>query len=102
MKTKSFLAIALIFSSLLVFTGCRKGEDDPFLSFRSRTARLTGEWKLKSGEIVYTGTDSFSSPDTGNDTTVIITTQFIFTESSLTYSSSSGSSNTSDYTSNDY
>ena len=30
-------------------TSCKKGEEDPFLSLKSRKARLVGEWKLVSG-----------------------------------------------------
>lgn len=30
------------------FVGCKKGENDPFLSFRSRKGRLAGEWKVTS------------------------------------------------------
>lgn len=30
-------------------TSCKKGEDDPFLSFRSRKQRLVGEWALEEG-----------------------------------------------------
>lgn len=37
-----FLLISLI-------SACKKGEDDPFLSLRSRKVRLVGEWTLKSG-----------------------------------------------------
>lgn len=29
---------------------CKKGENDPFMSLRSRKARLAGEWKLSSSE----------------------------------------------------
>jgi hypothetical protein len=29
-----------------VLVGCAKGEDDPFISFKSRTNRLSGDWKL--------------------------------------------------------
>ena len=35
------LAVALLGS-------CRKGESDPFLSLRSRNARITGTWNLSS------------------------------------------------------
>jgi hypothetical protein len=41
--TQSVLAILVVASSI---TACKKGEDDPFLSLRSRDARLMGEWKL--------------------------------------------------------
>lgn len=43
-----------------LFFSCKKGENDPFLSLRSRTGRLKGEWKLTSGSITTTtGTSSF-------------------------------------------
>ena len=37
-----------------VITSCKKGEEDPFLSLKSRKARLVGEWKLVSGTQAYT------------------------------------------------
>jgi len=49
-NTKRLLFIVIIISFSL--TNCKKGEDDPFFSFRSRKARITGEWVLKSGNIV--------------------------------------------------
>lgn len=33
--------------------GCKKGEEDPFMSLRSRKARLTGEWNVTSQEEKY-------------------------------------------------
>lgn len=42
--------IGLVLLLVLGFTGCKKGEDDPFISLRSRNNRLTGEWKMVSGE----------------------------------------------------
>jgi hypothetical protein len=39
------LIIALLGATFLI-SSCKKGEDDPFLSLRSRDARLKGEWKL--------------------------------------------------------
>lgn len=33
---------------LATFAGCKKGENDPFLSFRSRDARVVGEWKVSN------------------------------------------------------
>lgn len=53
---KLFLVIILIFASL---SSCRKGEGDPIISFRSRTYRLTGEWKLKSGSIISKETNTY-------------------------------------------
>jgi hypothetical protein len=43
---------------LLTFTTCKKGPDDPFISLRSRTARLAGEWQLQSGTASYTSHNS--------------------------------------------
>lgn len=41
--------IIFSFSTILIslsFLSCKKGEHDPFLSLRSRTARLTGDWTV--------------------------------------------------------
>ena len=42
LKRISFLAIAALFFAP-TFQSCKKGEEDPGLSLRSRTARLAGE-----------------------------------------------------------
>jgi len=40
-----------IFSVIvLLLTECKKGEDDPSVSLRTRTSRLSGEWRLLSGK----------------------------------------------------
>jgi hypothetical protein len=39
------LTLALCLLAAATVTSCKKGEDDPFLSFRSREARLTGEFE---------------------------------------------------------
>jgi len=50
MKTINILSLVLFAFALLCLTSClKKGEDDPFISFRTRTARLTGQWHLTSG-----------------------------------------------------
>ena len=59
---KKILFLLLI--SLLVnsFSSCKKGDEDPFLSFYSRQKRIVGEWKVSEGEIRYdnyTGGDAF-------------------------------------------
>lgn len=33
---------------LFIFMGCKKGEEDPLLSFRSRDARITGKWWISN------------------------------------------------------
>jgi hypothetical protein len=59
--TQSVLAILVVASSI---TACKKGEDDPFLSLRSRDARLIGEWKLTAvtGKTTATSTETVTDP----------------------------------------
>jgi hypothetical protein len=48
---KNILVIALgLLVGSTVLTGCKKGENDPFLSLKSRDARITETWKLVSVE----------------------------------------------------
>lgn len=49
-QLKTSVAIAIV--ALFIF-GCKKGENDPFLSLKSRKARLCQEWVLESGEAKY-------------------------------------------------
>lgn len=56
MRNKRLIYLVL---SLFVIVGgttvsCKKGENDPFLSLRSRKARISGKWKLKEGTVIYT------------------------------------------------
>lgn len=48
-KANQILAIAVVGSSILTLQSCKKYEDGPFLSLRSKTARLTGEWEFTAG-----------------------------------------------------
>jgi len=52
-------ALFLLIIITLSFSACKKGEEDPFLSLKSRTGRLTGDWVLKSGS--WTDADSSAS-----------------------------------------
>jgi hypothetical protein len=78
------MVIALL--STISITSCKKGENDPFLSLKSRTSRLTGEWKLTSGTVKETSTS-------GSSTTTTTTT---YTETSKTEVTTSGSSSQTD------
>ncbi len=40
--------VSLVISLGLSFSSCRKGAEDPFLSLRSRTARVAGDWTVVS------------------------------------------------------
>lgn len=47
MKKTNFIYIILIGIIVIpIFNGCKKGDQDPFLSLRSRDGRLINEWKL--------------------------------------------------------
>lgn len=50
-KIITLLALAV---TALCFTECKKGEDDPAISLRTRKARAAGEWRLVSGSAAYT------------------------------------------------
>ena len=58
-----FKSIFIVVIIVITLISCRKGEEDPFFSFRSRKARITGYWRLTSG------TTNISY----NDTTQVLT-----------------------------
>jgi len=77
MKRIVVLSLYLIVTFVL-FNGCRRGEDDPFISFRSRKARVTGKWKMTSIKRTSYETDIFGSTTkifTGNGSTYTRTEQ---------------------------
>lgn len=51
MKRINYLLILTIVAYSLITVSCRKGEEDPFISFRSRNQRLIGKWKLVEEKI---------------------------------------------------
>ena len=57
MKPQIILLLVAIAISQ-VFHACKKGENDPFLSLKSRKARLTGQWKPTNINITRTKGDS--------------------------------------------
>jgi hypothetical protein len=65
-KNILFIALGLIIGSVTL-TGCKKGENDPFLSLKSRDARITANWKLVKVESSNVSTDP-SGTDTYTDT----------------------------------
>ncbi len=60
---KTFVLLAGIIIGSLVLEGCKKGENDPFLTLSSRRARLAGDWKMTKLEMTQTSTDA-SGTDT--------------------------------------
>ena len=55
-KLLSFTLISLLAMSAITFSGCAKGEEDPFLTFHTRDARITQPWILTgmTGTVVTT------------------------------------------------
>lgn len=58
----------LIVLAGLFFTGCKKGEDDPSVSLRTRKNRLTGEWRMISGRAAYTAANMYNETYTFDGT----------------------------------
>ncbi|HNW97890.1 MAG TPA: hypothetical protein PKK00_05715 [Bacteroidales bacterium] len=58
MKNKKLLLL-LSFIIILVFNGCKKGEEDPLVSFLSRKARICRNWEVTEGRVSY-GTPQLS------------------------------------------
>lgn len=85
MKKSIFRLAMVALVGVIVFGSCtKKGEDDPFMSFRSRKARLAGEWVLSSVDMTSVnsyGGSSYSSQTSYNGT--------VMTYSSDGYSSTS-------------
>lgn len=56
---RKFIRLFVLLLAILALTECKKGEDDPAISLRTRKARLEGEWRLVSGNASYT-TDAYN------------------------------------------
>jgi hypothetical protein len=90
-KTLSFMLVTLLTASTFL-TSCKKGEDDPFLSVKSRKSRVVGEWKMISG----TSTE-IDQNSTYTTTTTITYSGTSAAESETIASSTSTTTTTSDY-----
>lgn len=66
---KKALVATLALACLPLIQSCKKGEGDPFLSLRSRKARLTGEWTVQTWteESSYSNTSSSGNTSSGTD-----------------------------------
>ncbi len=76
-KLLSFTLIGLLAASALTFSGCAKGEEDPFFSIHSRDARISQPWILKSmtGTVVTTTADSITNLEYEYDGTNLYVTE---------------------------
>jgi hypothetical protein len=69
---KKLLSIIIVIAlASTTFHSCKKGENDPLLSIKSRDARIVGTWKLTSSDYkhVSTGVYSGTSISTTNTST---------------------------------
>ena len=57
---KASFALALL--PVLLFTNCKKGDDDPAFSLRTRKARVTGDWHIESGSVGITSKSKNAAP----------------------------------------
>jgi hypothetical protein len=75
LKNLNFLLLTGLFSTLLM--GCKKGENDPFLSLKSRKARIAGQWEMINWESSVT--QSNSNPVSSSSTTYSYTDEKLTT-----------------------
>lgn len=61
MKAKNYLLFITIVLAFLL-SDCKKGPEDPAISFRTRKARLAGKWLMKSGTASITSLSSTDPP----------------------------------------
>jgi hypothetical protein len=74
MKRKLIL-ITVIFGIIVLYSGCKKGDEDPFISLLSRKARVCGDWKVTEGRITYGTPDIIETYDFKSDGRLTITLQ---------------------------
>lgn len=90
MKKLIILSIAAV-ALAANLSSCKKGENDPFLSMKSRRARVAGEWTVTKQE----GTSTSTSYNSGGGFTTTTVTNGTTTYNGTTYTSTSSSSTTS-------
>jgi len=70
LQLKSLTLLALMLMLSASFTACKKGDNDPGLSLKSRSGRLTGKWSLTKGlnKVSYDGEIKTYTYDNGKYT----------------------------------
>lgn len=81
---KKLLISALILMLVVPFSGCKKGEEDPGISLRSRDSRVEGTWKLSKIESTETEVDKTSTSTDTEITTTTITIAYDGTDITTT------------------
>lgn len=86
MRKLLFILSVILFSGV-ISVSCKKGEDDPFLSFRSRKARFSGDWTItmldKRETITQGGTSVIVETEIEEEGVTEITTSGSFRETRL-------------------
>jgi len=78
----------LMLSSVVTLNSCKKGADDPAISLRSRTARLTGKWTISAGtenSVSVNGGNTSTSNTTINGTTITEVSNNTTTSGTIAY-----------------
>lgn len=86
---KTIVILFSVFLTGIGFYGCKKGENDPFISFKSRDKRLMGEWTLSKMDLSSVTVNKGNTIGTSsyNHKTISVTTSFdgsILTKSTKT------------------
>jgi hypothetical protein len=68
MKTNKSTLFSLIAMVLVPIFSCKKGSEDPAISFRSRNNRLEGKWNIVESNFIRTVISNLPSPDTSTTT----------------------------------
>jgi hypothetical protein len=89
MKNHTLILVAM-FILATTFTACKKGEDDPSLSLRSRKARVEGNWKVTSSK----RTSMYDYPGSTQSYTIVYTNDGS-TYTNVTTDSAGGTTTTS-------
>jgi hypothetical protein len=99
--SKSLLAVAVIASAFVA--SCKKGEEDPTISLRSRKSRVAGEWKVASSEVTTTNSGtSGNQPYTSTNTEKFDGTNYSASNSWTQGSTTSSSTTTGTIATNTY
>ena len=75
---KTVLGLVFVVAAGTTVTSCKKGENDPFISLKSRKSRISGEWKLIAGEVIQTNTSASTSVSKTTLTETTLTTTDAF------------------------
>ncbi|MBI1182955.1 hypothetical protein GC194_01695 [bacterium] len=81
---KNLFAFTLL-AALFVFAGCRKGPEDPAISFKSRNARIENTWLVTSGKVLNVDTTSNGIPNVSGKSEKVVTSEYTIEGNKVTY-----------------